>query len=209
MVYIVGMGPGNRDYILKKAIDVLNDCDVIIGFERLINDLELINKEKIVMNSLKETLEYINNNGQDKENLKEKTIALVASGDPTFFGISEYIKKNYPGDIVVIPGLSSFQYLTTKLNKSWSYAFTGSVHARNEDFIEKVKQNKLSIWLTDNKNNATYLCNLLIEHNINCNVIIGEHLSYENELILEGKPEKFINVDFSDMSILVVENQEN
>ncbi|WP_195999918.1 precorrin-6y C5,15-methyltransferase (decarboxylating) subunit CbiE [Clostridium sp. 1001271B_151109_B4] len=209
MLYIVGMGPGNRDYILKKAIDVLNECDVIIGFERLINDLEFINKEKIVMNSLKETLEYINNNGQDKGNLKEKTIALVASGDPTFFGISEYIKKNYPGNIVVIPGLSSFQYLTTKLNKSWSYAFTGSVHARNEGFIEKVKQNKLSIWLTDNKNNATYLCKLLIEHNINCNVIIGEHLSYENELILEGKPEKFINVDFSDMSILVVENQEN
>ena len=209
MLYIVGMGPGNRDYILKKAIDVLNECDVIIGFERLINDLEFINKEKIVMNSLEQTLEYINNNGQDKGNLKEKTIALVASGDPTFFGISEYIKKNYPGNIVVIPGLSSFQYLTTKLNKSWSYAFTGSVHARNEGFIEKVKQNKLSIWLTDNKNNATYLCKLLIEHNINCNVIIGEHLSYENELILEGKPEKFINVDFSDMSILVVENQEN
>ena len=145
MLYIVGMGPGNRDYILKKAIEVLNECDVIIGFERLINDLEFINKPQIVMNSLKETLEYINSNGQDKGNLKGKTIALVASGDPTFFGISEYIKKNYPGNIVVIPGLSSFQYLTTKLNKSWSYAFTGSVHARNENFIDKVKQNKLSI----------------------------------------------------------------
>ena len=101
MLYIVGMGPGNRDYILKKAIEVLNECDVIIGFERLINDLEFINKPQIVMNSLKETLEYINSNGQDKGNLKGKTIALVASGDPTFFGISEYIKKNYPGNIVV------------------------------------------------------------------------------------------------------------
>ena len=40
-------------------------------------------------------------------------------------------------------------------------------------------------------------------------MIIGEYLSYENERILEGKPEEFINVDFSDMSILVVENEEN
>ena len=87
--------------------------------------------------------------------------------------------------------------------------FGGSVHARNENFIDKVKQNKLSIWLTDNKNNAAHLCKLLIEHNINCSVIIGEYLSYENERILEGKPEEFINVDFSDMSILVVENEEN
>ena len=203
MVYIVGLGPGNKDYILPKAIDTLKKSNVIIGFSRLINDLDFINTNKIVMSSLRETLEYIQQNGQDN------IISLVASGDPTFFGISEYIKKNYPGNIVVIPGLSSFQYLTTKLNKSWSYAFTGSVHARNENFIDKVKQNKLSIWLTDNKNNAAHLCKLLIEHNINCSVIIGEYLSYENERILEGKPEEFINVDFSDMSILVVENEEN
>ena len=96
MVYIVGLGPGNRDYILKKAIEVLNECDVIIGFERLINDLEFINKPQIVMKSLKETLDYINKYSLNNELSKEeKNIALVASGDPTFFGISEYIRKNY------------------------------------------------------------------------------------------------------------------
>ena len=90
MLYIVGMGPGNRDYILKKAIEVLNECDVIIGFERLINDLEFINKPQIVMNSLKETLEYINSNGQDKGNLKGKTIAL------DFFWNKRIYKKELP-----------------------------------------------------------------------------------------------------------------
>lgn len=201
MVYIVGLGPGSKDYILPKAIDTLKKSNVIIGFKRLINDLDFINTNKIVISSLRETLEYIQQNGQDN------IISLVASGDPTFFGISEYIKKNYPGNIVVIPGISSFQYLTTKLNKSWNYAFTGSVHARNEDFIEKVKVNKLSIWLTDNKNNSAFLCKLLNENNIECKVIIGEHLSYENERILQGKPIEFINEEVSDMAILIVEKE--
>ena len=201
MVYIVGLGPGNKDYILPKAIDTLRKSNVIIGFSRLINDLDFINTNKIVISSLRETLEYIQQNGQDN------IISLVASGDPTFFGISEYIKKNYPGNIVVIPGISSFQYLTTKLNKSWNYAFTGSVHARNEDFIENVKVNKLSIWLTDNKNNSAFLCKLLNENNIECTVIIGEHLSYENERILQGKPIEFINEEVSDMAILIVEKE--
>ena len=201
MVYIVGLGPGSKDYILPKAIDTLKKSNVIIGFSRLINDLDFINTNKIVISSLRETLEYIQQNGQDN------IISLVASGDPTFFGISEYIKKNYPGNIVVIPGISSFQYLTTKLNKSWNYAFTGSVHARNEDFIEKVKVNKLSIWLTDNKNNSAFLCKLLNENNIECTVIIGEHLSYENERILQGKPIEFINEEVSDMAILIVEKE--
>lgn len=201
MVYIVGLGPGSKDYILPKAIDTLKKSNVIIGFKRLINDLDFINTNKIVISSLRETLEYIQQNGQDN------IISLVASGDPTFFGISEYIKKNYPGNIVVIPGISSFQYLTTKLNKSWNYAFTGSVHAKNEDFIEKVKVNKLSIWLTDNKNNSAFLCKLLNENNIECTVIIGEHLSYENERILQGKPIEFINEEVSDMAILIVEKE--
>ena len=201
MVYIVGLGPGNKDYILPKAIDTLKKSNVIIGFKRLVNDLDFINTNKVVISSLRETLEYIQNNGQDN------IISLVASGDPTFFGISEYIKKNYPGNIVVIPGISSFQYLTTKLNKSWNYAFTGSVHARNEDFIENVKVNKLSIWLTDNKNNSAFLCKLLNENNIECTVIIGEHLSYENERILQGKPIEFINEEVSDMAILIVEKE--
>lgn len=201
MVYIVGLGPGSKDYILPKAIDTLKKSNVIIGFKRLINDLDFINTNKIVISSLRETLEYIQQNGQDN------IISLVASGDPTFFGISEYIKKNYPGNIVVIPGISSFQYLTTKLNKSWNYAFTGSVHARNEDFIENVKVNKLSIWLTGNKNNSAFLCKLLNENNIECTVIIGEHLSYENERILQGKPIEFINEEVSDMAILIVEKE--
>ena len=201
MLYIVGLGPGNKDYILPKAIDRLKKSDVIIGFKRLINDLNFIDTNKIVINSLRETLDYIQQNGQ------ENIISLVASGDPTFFAISEYIKKNYSGNIVVIPGISSFQYLAAKLNKSWSYAFTGSVHARNEDFIEKVKEHKLSIWLTDNKNNSAFLCKLLSENNIECTVIIGEHLSYENERILQGKAIEFINEEVSDMAILIVEKE--
>ena len=72
MLYIVGLGPGNKDYILPKAIDRLKKSDVIIGFKRLINDLNFIDTNKIVINSLRETLDYIQQNGQ------ENIISLVA-----------------------------------------------------------------------------------------------------------------------------------
>ena len=45
------------------------------------------------------------------------------------------------------------------------------------------------------------------ENNIECTVIIGEHLSYENERILQGKPIEFINEEVSDMAILIVEKE--
>ena len=59
MVYIVGIGPGSKDYILPKAIEILKKSNEIIGFNRVINDLNFINTKKTIMNSLKEIIEYI------------------------------------------------------------------------------------------------------------------------------------------------------
>lgn len=199
MLYIVGMGPGSREYILPKAMEVLENSDVIIGFSRLIKELDFLKKKVVKVDSLGEIIEFINEYG------KENTMSIVASGDPNFFGISEYINKNFIGNVEVIPGLSSFQYLTSKINKSWNNAYTGSIHGRETNFIEKVLIYPLSIWLTDNKNNSAALCKLLYENKINCKVIIGENLSYKNERVLQGVPEEFLKEEISSMSILIVE----
>ena len=48
----------------------------------------------------------------------EKDIAIIASGDPCFYGIANYIKNNFKGEIEIVPGISSFQYLMCKLQKA-------------------------------------------------------------------------------------------
>ena len=107
MVYIVGIGPGNKDYILPKAEKIMKNCDVIIGFERAINSLKHIENNKVIINSLKDILKYLTENSNKK-------IAIAASGDPCFYGITDYINKNYEGKIEVVTGISSFQYLCFK-----------------------------------------------------------------------------------------------
>ncbi len=199
MIYIVGLGPGNRDYMTKKALDTLEKSDIIVGFNRAIDSLDFIEKRKIKVKKISEILNIIN----DLKN--KKIISIIASGDPCFFGIAEYISKNIDDKIEVIAGISSFQYLMTKINKSWSRAYTGSLHGREEEFIKKVKENIISIWLCDSKNSPQKLCENLIKEKVSCNVIIGENLSYENEIILEGKPDEFINKSFSDLSVIIVE----
>lgn len=199
MVYIVGLGPGHKDYILPKAIDTLNNSTEVIGFSRAIESLEFINVKKKNVCSLKEILEIINS----KDN--EEIISIVASGDPTFYGIAEYVKKNYNGVLEVIPGISSFQYLTCKMGRAWSKAYIGSLHGREDEFIKKVNDYDLSIWLTDDKNNPSYLCEKLIENKVNCKVIVGENLSYEEEKIIEDLPENIVGTEFSNLSIFMVE----
>lgn len=136
----------------------------------------------------------------------DKNIAVVASGDPLFFGITEYIKREYKKDIEIIPGISSFQYFMGKLNKSWNNAYLGSLHGREDEFLKVVKKNSISIWLTDSKNSPDKLAELLFANGLNPYMYVGEELSYENERILEGQAEIIKNEIFSKLSIVIIEN---
>lgn len=201
MVYIVGIGPGNRDYILPKALEIMQESDIILGFGRAMESVDFIDKKKIKVSKISEVVEELEKN-------KDKVISVVASGDPLYYGITEYIKNNYPGEIKVIPGISSFQYLSGRLNKSWQGAYLGSLHGREEEFINKVRENKLSIWLTDSKNSPKDLAQRFLEEGLNPRMYVGENLSYEDEKIEIGYPEEMKNKEFSSLCVLLLENEE-
>ncbi|ACA55523.1 precorrin-6y C5,15-methyltransferase (decarboxylating) subunit CbiE [Clostridium botulinum] len=196
-IYIVGLGPGHKDYMLSGAINNLEKVDIIIGFKRAIESLDFIKNNKKIVNKLSEILDYIREN-------KDKNISIVASGDPCFYGISNYIKNNYKGKIEVIPGISSYQYMMAKINESWQNSFLGSLHGREEEFIEKVKGYEKSIWLTDKKNSPDKLCKRLIENNIEAEIVVGENLSYEDERIIKGKPEQLENMNFGNLTVVYI-----
>lgn len=198
-IKIIGIGPGSPDYILPIAIKEMESSDTIIGFKRAIESVEYIIVPKVVASSLKELLEYV----QDNPN---KTIGIIASGDPCFYGVLDYIKKNVDGtELTVVPGVSSFQYLMSKLQKSWQEAYVGSLHGREADF-DKVTQNyKVSLWLTDKIQNPTYICQRLLETEKDYTIYVGENLSYDDERITKGKPLELQNQTWSDLSVVVVE----
>ena len=202
MVYIVGIGPGAKDYILPKAEDIIKSSEIIIGFERAVNSLEHIERNKFKVKSLIEILSYINSN-------EDRNIAIVASGDPCFYGITDYITRNYTGKVQVIPGISSFQYLFSKLNKSWQGAYLGSLHGvvpkGNIELIKVVKTHKLSIWLTDKVNSPEYICSELIKANIIAEVCVGENLSYEDERIVSGSTLDILKMKFNNLCIVILE----
>lgn len=196
MIYIVGIGPGDKKYILPYAIEILQKCNLIIGFKRALTSINFIKNKQLEVKSLKQILEIINEQNTD--------IAIVASGDPCFYGISEYIKRNFLSEIKIIPGLSSFQYLTSKIGESWQDSYLGSLHGREDEFIQKVTEYKKSIWLTDKKNNPVYLCDLLEKNNISAEIVVGENLSYDDERIIRGSVKDFKELQFSGLTVMLI-----
>ncbi len=199
MVYIVGIGPGHRDYIMPKAVKVMENVDLIVGFGRIMESVDFINTKKMTVEKINQIINILNSN-------KDKDIAIVASGDPLFYGITEYVRKNYFDKIEIVPGISSFQYFMGKLNKSWHNAYLGSLHGREDEFLSKVRENKISIWLTDKKNTPNVLAEKLVNNGLDVFMYIGENLSYKNEKVTQKFAKDILNIKFSKLCVLVVEN---
>lgn len=197
-LYVVGLGPGHKDYVLPIAINTLESVSAVVGFKRAMESIDFIKNKKIVINTLKELKELYGGN-------EYSSLAIIASGDPCYYGITNYVKSNICDKVNVIPGLSSFQYLSSKIAMPWQEAYVGSMHGREEDFINIVKEYKLSYWLVDNKYTPEVLCSRLVEEQIEGIAYVGENLSYEDEKIFKGSIKDVALEKFSPLSVLVIE----
>lgn len=196
MIRLVGMGPGSIKYVTMEAIEAIKDADQVIAFGRIAKTAQQIRAEVQLVDRVDQVIDLLE---------ADKEIAVLASGDPCFFGLLDFLQRK--GILIdqVLPGISSMQYMMARLQKSWADAAMVSFHGR-EFSIEDVKLSKTSIVLTDSKYTPNYISHFLSNMGVKGKMFVGFNLSYEDELILE----KEIGVDIDDIStlaVVVIENE--
>lgn len=196
MLTVAGVGPGDRKYLTKIVEEKLKEAEYILAFGRIGESLKDIRDDIRKVNRVDDVLKFIE---------EEKDILLLASGDPNFYGIVNFLKNKGVNIKEVLPGISSFQYMMSKLQKSWEEAKFLSLHGREED-LAKVKDNKLSVILIDKDNLPSNISKRLSDMGIKGNVYSGFNLSYENEKIICTKIGEEIE-DVSSLGVVVVENE--
>ncbi len=110
-IYVVGIGPGNREHMSMRAIEAIADAEVIIGYKTyidLIKDL-IVDKQVIDSGMRKEvercnlTLDYA---------LEGKKVAIISSGDAGVYGMAGIMlevkyERNSDVEIEVVPGITA------------------------------------------------------------------------------------------------------
>ncbi|MFA5576349.1 MAG: precorrin-6y C5,15-methyltransferase (decarboxylating) subunit CbiE [Tissierellaceae bacterium] len=196
MLVVGGIGPGNPKYLTIDMRIRIEEGKYILAFGRVAASLREIRDDIVQVNKVEEILNYI---APDRETL------LLASGDPNFYGIVDFLKAKGLTIREVIPGLSSFQYMMSKLQKSWQHAFFLSLHGREES-LEDIGFHQLSILLADKDNTAGKISNDLYKLGIRGKVYAGFNLSYEDEkIIVKNIGEKIQTL--SSLGVVVVENE--
>ena len=209
-INVVGLGPGNIKYLSTAGIECIKEAEIIVGSTRQLSDLKTIISEKqeiYTLGKLAELIAYL------KENIDRK-ITIIVSGDTGYYSLVPYLSKYLSKDILnIIPNISSYQYLFSKLGENWQNFRLASVHGREFDYIKNINDEDIAglVLLTDDIQNPYEITKKLYTNGIrNLIIIVGENLSYDNEkiTILEIENYEKLNRKF-DMNVLILKKGEN
>jgi cobalt-precorrin-7 (C5)-methyltransferase len=179
-INILGLGPGDKGYILPITKEYIKKSDILIGGRRNIESLGSMaaGKEiRYIDRHLDELAAYIRSN-------RGRHISLIVSGDTGFYSMVPFMKSHFEKDqLNIIPGISSMQYMFAKIGHSYEETFIGSVHGRDCNYLSPLKEGGNVGLLTDNKATPQVIAQNLLDSGIKAKIYVGERLSYRDEVI--------------------------
>ena len=139
-------------------------------------------------------------------------IALLASGDPLFYGISQTLLRYLlPEHLMFHPNVSSVQAAFARLRRPWQQAQFVSLHGRPLTTLRAVLQsNRLYALLTDRENSPTAIARLLSETGFGESALwVAEDLGLPNEQFRSFRAAELATaeVEFSPLNVVILETR--
>ena len=217
-IYAIGVGPGSPKYVTEIDKEIIQNCDIVIGYKYTLKTIESLLKGK-------EVHEITMNNQEDSYQevlpvLGDRSLVIPFTGDVNF-SESEVVDRLIElfGDVEIIPGISSIQVAASKtgvpLDKSKviTMHITSSIEEKKLD-LQKALIDGYSVILVprpwpkqpDKHFMPSDISKYLKENNFptyKMKVHVFEALTTENETSFEGTVKDLEGKEFSDLSVMV------
>ncbi|VFJ14019.1 precorrin-6y C5,15-methyltransferase (decarboxylating) subunit CbiE [Candidatus Nitrosocosmicus franklandus] len=226
-LYVVGVGPGSKEYLTNYSIDIIKKSRFVIGYKYTLHTIRHLIDEsyhqifEVTMKNQEEVYLNVFNNL-----MNENDICTVPFTGDANFSESEVVDRllDLFGDdnVEIIPGISSIQIASAKsrvpLDKANIITFhvTGDIEERKIDLIKSIVDKRSVIvvprpWPNDPSKNfmPSEISSYIKEKGIDTSTIdvwVFENLANnEKETVYKGKLDSLINKNFSDLSVMVID----
>ena len=212
-VSLVGLGPGNTDFLSVSAKDKILSADLIIGARRILGSVKpfLKNEAEILESHDTEKIvarikNFLNSGGFSK------SVCVVFSGDTGFYSGSTALSARLSEekiDFRIFHALSSVQYFSAKIGKSWQDWNLVSLHGCERNFTAEIMSSRQTFFLLGGKTTVQDIEKTLSERGFSGKLTAGKDLSLESEKIFSvtmelGEPDARFPADFSESSLVVL-----
>ena len=214
----MGVGPGSPKYVTEIVKEIVQNCDILIGYKYTLKTIEKLIEGKeiyeITMNDQEKSYQKI------LPELGDRTLVIPFTGDVNF-SESEVVDRLIEifGEVEIIPGISSFQVAASraKVPLDKSKVITMHVTTPIEDKkleLQKALIDGFSVVLVprpwpkqpDKHFMPSEIAVYLRENGFDTakiKVHVYESITTENETNFEGTVKELEGKEFSDLSVMV------
>ncbi len=217
-VYAVGVGPGSPKYVTEIVKEIIQNCDIVIGYKYTLKTIENLIEGKeiyeITMKDQEESYQKI------LPELGDKTLVIPFTGDVNF-SESEVVDRLIEifGKVEIIPGISSIQVAASRAQVPLDKSKVITMHVTTSIEDKKLELQKALIdgfsvilvprpWpkQPDKHFMPSEIAVYLKEHNFDTTkmkVHVFEAITTENETSFVGNVKDLEGKEFSDLSVMV------
>ena len=201
-VKIIGLGLTPKD-LTAEHLKIIEKADILVGGKRLLDHFaQCAAQKKTIDKNLEGVIDFI------KDRMASRSIVVLASGDPLFFGIGARLVKALGSENVVIyPNISSVAAGFARIKEPWSNVRVVSLHGRNNERIlfKALETENVVAVFTDPKNNPARLAQRLIEEDfMNFSLCVLESLGTSDERFNWYPPDQAAAMVFAEPNLVIL-----
>lgn len=202
-VKVIGIGPGNPELLTGAAKKALSECTILAGDKRMLSQFASSEKHLYPTIKISDLVALAQKADPDKD-----ILGILVSGDVGFFSLAQTLAGKLPAcQVERYCGISSLVYFAAKLGFAWGDAKIVSMHGREQNLLQAVREHKKVFALTGGENSVSYLCTELCTHGLGTvQVYVGESLSYPEENISQGTALELAGHTFSSLAVMFILN---
>ncbi len=204
-INVVGIGLSPAD-LTSRALSIIQRADILVGGRRHLAYFPEHTAQRIVLDrNVERTL------GEVKQQFPGKNIAILASGDPNFFGVAPLAYKVFgKKNVGIVPNITAFQAACARIKENWEDAVFVSLHGRSLTQLNRISpESRCIIIYCDGVNSPARVARHLIGRNKafkTCRAWVFENLGQANERVTTGKLEQLQPRTFAPLSMMIVKN---
>lgn len=201
-LHLIGIGPEGPSKMGREAI---SSCGHAVTPDRFRHFIHCTDINIIPIIPIKEAIKAI------RDALNKTDVAVLADGDPLFYGIGRLIIKEFERDIITIhPALSSMQLAFSRLKEPWDDARFLSLHGRDIDDIPgRILQHQKVFIMTDSVRSPSFIAKRLLDalppdRHDDYLIFVGERLGMKDERVFEGRLRDAAWGEFAEPNVMIV-----
>jgi precorrin-6Y C5,15-methyltransferase (decarboxylating) len=204
-IHIIGVGSDGLAGLTSRARDLLMSADLVLGSDNTLKLLpELPGERRPIGADLQETVNTLTSL------LGRKRLAIVASGDPLFYGVARYLCDRLGKEhFEVLPHVSSMQLAFARVKETWEEAYLTNLQTHPlESVLDRIRTAETVGLFPSEKEGPPEIARMLLARGLDYfRMYVCENLGGPDERVTQGEPRDIQDMEFAPLNVVILKRK--